>query len=177
MSQFTIEPSFPFLEFIHWAVKNYVPLTRKILSADVTKVIATINSEYLRKAFCLPVPNPNQNPIQFSEENNLVVIKALDSDQTYTFMSKMFGPDISPSNCTFPYDISLFIEAIQVVFALLSQILGLDSDKLVTKVMVGTVCLVSQSTEEFTLNFDQFLVERIASQLEIFHFERKVFNY
>ena len=43
--------------------------------------------------------------------------------------------------------------------------------------MVGVVCLVSQSKKEFALNFDQFLVERISSQLENFHTEGKVFNY
>ena len=64
LSQFTIEPTFPFLEFIHWVVENYAPSTKQILSADGTRVIATINSETLRKAFCLPVPNPNS--IQFS---------------------------------------------------------------------------------------------------------------
>ena len=92
-------------------------------------------------------------------------------------MSKMFRPDINPSNYTFPYDISLFIETIHVVFALLSQILGLDSDKLVTEVIVGVVCLVSQSTKELSLNFDQFLVEIISSQLENFHTKERVFNY
>ena len=143
LSQFTIEPTFPFLEFIQWVVKNYVPSTKKILSTDRTIVTATINLESLRKAFCLPIRNPNQNSIQFSEENNPVVIKSLDSDQTYTFMSKMFKPDISPSNYTFPYNISLFIKTIEIVFALLIQILGSNSDKLVTEVMVGTVCLVS----------------------------------
>ena len=107
----------------------------------------------------------------------MVVIKAIDVDQTYTFMSKMFRSDVSPSNYIFPYDISLLIETIQVVFALLSQILGLDTDQLVTEVMVGTFCLISQSTKEFTLNFDQFLVDRISYQLEHFHIEGKVFSY
>lgn len=68
-------------------------------------------------------------------------------------MSKMFRPDISPSKYAFPYDISLFIETIQVVFSLLSQILGLDIDKLVTEVMVGVVCLVYQSKKEFPRTF------------------------
>ena len=89
----------------------------------------------------------------------------------------MFRPDISPSKYAFLYDISLFIETIQVVFSLLSQILVLDSDKLVTEVMVGAVCLVSQSKKEFSMNFDQFLVEKISSHLENFHIEGKVFNY
>ena len=83
-------------------------------------------------------------------------------------MSKMFRPDISPSKYVFPYDISLFIETIRVVFTLLSQILGLDSDKLVTEVMVGAVCLVNQSRKEFSLNFDQFLVKKILPNLRIF---------
>ena len=119
LSEVTVEPTFPFPEFIHWAVKNYVPSTKQILSADGTRVICTINFESLRKEFFLPIPNPTQNPMQFSKESSLDVIKALNSDQVYTFMSKMFRPDISPSNYAFPYAISLFIEKIQVVFALL----------------------------------------------------------
>ena len=89
----------------------------------------------------------------------------------------MFNPDVSPSNFTFPYDITLFIDQIQAIFALLSQILGLDSDIYVTKFMVGTVCLVSQSRKEFALNFDELLVERISSQLKNFHGDGKNFNY
>ena len=92
-------------------------------------------------------------------------------------MSKLFKLDVSPSNFTFPYDITLFIEPIQIVFALLSQILGLDSDRYVTEVMVVTVCLVSQSRKEFSLDFDEFLVERISSQLNNFHSDGKSFNY
>ena len=58
LSEFTIEPTFPSLEFIHWEVRNYVPSTKQILSTNKTRVICTINGESLRKAFCLPVPNP-----------------------------------------------------------------------------------------------------------------------
>ena len=58
-------------------------------------------------------------------------------------MSNMFRLDASQSNFTFPYDIILDIEPIHVVFSLLSQISGLDSDIYVTEVMVETVCLVS----------------------------------
>ena len=78
LSQFIIEPTFPFSEFVHWVVKNYVPSTKQILSTDGTRVICTISFESLRKSFFLPIPNPTQNLIQFSEESILVVIKALD---------------------------------------------------------------------------------------------------
>ena len=92
-------------------------------------------------------------------------------------MSKMFRPDISPSKFSFPYDISLFSETLQVVFSLLSQILGLEEDKFLTDIMVGIVCLVSQSTKGFSLSFDQYLVERISYQLEHFQSDGKTFNY
>ena len=96
----------------------------------------------------------------------MAVIKALDADQTYIFMSKMFRLDVAHA-ITLSY----------MIFSLLSQILGLDSDQLVTEVMAGTICLISQSTKEFTLNFDQFMVDKISYQLEHFHSKGKVFNY
>ena len=175
LSQFTIEPTFPFPEFVHWVVENYVSSTMQILSLDGTRVIITINAETLRKAFCLPIPNFNSD--QFQEENSLAIIKSLNSDQLYSFMSKMFQPDIIPSNYTFPYDISLVIETIQVVFSLVSQTLGFENDKSVTAVIVGTIFLVSQYVKEFALSFDQYLVDKISYQLQHFHSNGKVFNY
>ena len=53
----------------------------------------------------------------------------------------------------------------------------LENDKSITKVMVGTVCLVSQSVKEFNLSFDQDLVNKISYQLEHFHSDGKTFNY
>ena len=69
-------------------------------------------------------------------------------------MSKTFKPDISPSNYAFPYDSSLFLETLQVIFSVLSQILGLEDDKTITEIMVGIVCPVIQSAKEFNLSFD-----------------------
>ena len=43
--------------------------------------------------------------------------------------------------------------------------------------MVGTVSLVSQSIKQFSLSFDQYLVEKISYQLEHFNSDGKVFNY
>jgi hypothetical protein len=86
----------------------------------------------LRKALCLPPIN--SDAVQFTEENSLAIIKALGPDQLYTFMSKMFKPDISPLNYAFPNDISLFSETLQEVFSLLSQILGLEDNKTVREI-------------------------------------------
>ena len=128
LSQLTVKPTFPFPELIHWSAKNYALSSRQILSADGTRVICNINSQTVRRAFNLLSIDSDQLPIQFSEENNLSVIKALDSEQTSNFMSKMFRVDVSPSQYSFLFDISLLIPPIQVVFALLSQSFGLESD-------------------------------------------------
>lgn len=98
----------------------------------------------------------------------MAIIKALSPDQLYTFMSKMFKPDVSPLNHAFPYDSSLFSEPLQGLFSILCQILGLEDDKTVTEIMVGIVCLISQSAKDVTLNFDQYLAKKIVHQLEHF---------
>ena len=63
------------------------------------------------------------------------------------------------------------------MFYVLSQILGLDGDKSVKEVMVGNLWLVSESKKEFCLKYDEFVVERISSQLDNFHSLGKIFTY
>ena len=125
-----MEPTFPYLEFVHWVVHTYVSYTKQVISYDGRRIIVSINPETLRKALCLPPIN--FDVVQFTEEKSLAIIKALSPDQLYTFMSKMFKPDISPSNYAFPYDNSLLSKALQAVFSMLSQILGLEDDMTVT---------------------------------------------
>ena len=74
----------------------------------------------------------------------------------------------------FPYDLSTFLDPIQSIFSLLSQVLGSDSDQLVIEVMVGTLVLVSQFTEPKVFGYEQFLVEIITSQQENFNNSGKV---
>ena len=175
ISQFSLEPTFPHPELVHWAVSNYIPSTKKLISYDESRIIVSINSQAVQKALCLLLPTPEV--VQFTEESSLDIIKALSPDQLYTFMSKMFKPDVSPTNHSFPYDSSLFSEPLQATFSILSQILGLEDDTKVTEIMVGIICLVSQSTKEINLSFDQYLVEKIAYQLGHFQSNGKVFNY
>ena len=62
-------------------------------------------------------------------------------------------------------------------FALLSQVLCLDSDRQVQEVMVSIVYTLSQSkTTSQDISYDEFLVENIHSQLMNFHSER-AFRY
>ena len=77
----------------------------------------------------------------------------------------------------FPYNLSSFLDPIQAIFSLLIQILGSDSDQLVTEVMVGTLILVIQFIEQRIFRYEQFLVKRITSQLDNFSNSGKVSSY
>ena len=43
LSQFIFQPTFPYPEFVHWVVQNYVPSTKQILSSNGSRVILTLN--------------------------------------------------------------------------------------------------------------------------------------
>ena len=58
ISQSALEPTFPYLELIHWAISNFVPSTKQVISYDGSKIIVSINSQAIRKALCLPLPTP-----------------------------------------------------------------------------------------------------------------------
>ena len=141
ISQFSLEPTFPHPELVHWVVSNYVPSTKQVISYDGSTITMSINPQEVRKAPCLSLPT--LEVFQFTKESSMAIIKALSPDQLYTFMSKMFKPDVSPANHAFPYDSSLFSEPLQATFSILSQILGLEDDTKVTEIMVGIICLVS----------------------------------
>ena len=57
LSQFSLEPTFPHPEFIHWVVHKYVSSTKQVISYDGSKIIVSINPKTLRKDLCLPPIN------------------------------------------------------------------------------------------------------------------------
>ena len=134
LAQFALEPTYPYPELVHWAVSNFVPSTKQIISFNGSNIILSVNAQTVQKALCLPLPTPEV--VQFTEEDSLAIIKALSPDQLYTFMAKMFRPEASPSQHAFPYGRSLFSEPLQAAFSILSQILGLEDNSKVTEIMV-----------------------------------------
>ena len=69
-------------------------------------------------------------------------------------MIKLLKLGVTETQDMFPYDLSSFLDLIQAMFSLLSQILGLDNDQTMTKVMVGTLYLVSQSNEQRDFRYE-----------------------
>ena len=83
----------------------------------------------------------------------------------------MNKPDVSIKGLAFPFENSIFQDPLQSSFSLMSQVLGLDDNSLVSEVMIGCLLEESQSKSPKCLNFDEFLAEKIHSQLENFHLE------
>ena len=108
LAQFTLEPTYPYLELVHWAVSNFILSTKQIISLDSNKILLSVNAQTMRKALCLLLPTPEV--VQFTEEDSLAIVKALSPEQLYTFMTKMFRRDANPSQHAFPYDRSIFSE-------------------------------------------------------------------
>jgi hypothetical protein len=84
LSLFSFEPTFPHPEFVHWVVHNYVSSTKQVISHDGSRIIVSINPQTLRKGLCLSPAN--SDVVQFTEEKSLAIVKALSTDQLYTFM-------------------------------------------------------------------------------------------
>ena len=72
----------------------------------------------------------------------------------------------------FPCQISVFQHPIHFLLSLFCQVLGLDDDSLVSEVMIGYLVHASHSKNSKSLNLDEFLDEKIHSQLEKFHLEQ-----
>ena len=82
---------------------------------------------------------------------------------------------MSHQNQDFPVDTNLFNKESKLVISLMSQFLGLDTDRYVTELLMILLFKVStsqsepQSSQLVFLKFDEFLAERIHSQMVNFH--------
>jgi hypothetical protein len=45
IAQFTLEPTYPYPELVHWAVSNFVPSTKQIISFDGSRIILSVNAQ------------------------------------------------------------------------------------------------------------------------------------
>lgn len=121
---------------------------------------------------CLYEPN-SQQPILFNEENLIRSFRQVENEVKLGFLSSLLNTDQHTEKVAFPSNLQDFKDYVKPFFALLSQVLGLDSDRKVQEVIVSLVYTLSQSkTTGQDINFDEFLAENIHSQLMNFHSER-----
>lgn len=73
----TIEPTFPFPDFIHQVEKNYVKSNSQILTSGGSRIVRTINFESIVSSLWLPSISVEQNVVLFSELTSLEAINTL----------------------------------------------------------------------------------------------------
>ena len=64
------------------------------------------------------------------------------------FLSRDLKIDQSIAGIVLPYNIDIFNEFVQPLFSLLSQVLGLDDDRLISEVMLGFLVKFCQSEKQ-----------------------------
>ena len=64
---FTVEPTFPFLEFIHCSTSNFSSVEKVIMKFDGSKVLYKISSQSIREELCFSELT-NEESIQFDEK-------------------------------------------------------------------------------------------------------------
>ena len=91
-------------------------------------------------------------------------------------MAEFLKPDQTIVDTPLTYNVKIFQEPMQSFFSLLSQILGHNDDTMVDEVMLGCLLKSSKLMPHKYLKFDEFLAEKVYSQLENFHMEKN-FRY
>ena len=103
----------------------------------------------------------------------------VDLESKNKMFQAIFKSPVPSKTLITPLSSKLFINPVVSDISLLSQILALDSDSTVSKVMLGVLLFSSQSTSG--IKFNDFLSKEINSQLEKFdlnkHFRYQVYLF
>ena len=101
------------------------------MDATKSKISCPIIPLVIRNNFFVPVEF-TQVSKEFNEESIIWYFMESTIEQKHVFFKTCFNPDILLQNHPFPIDSILFNEETQCVITIISQFLGLDTDKYVT---------------------------------------------
>ena len=131
------------------------------MNANGTKFLCQVNSQEIQDSLGL-LYSISKNVESFDEMEITRVFRESNVEVKSHFLSKILKLGQYVTILSLPYEIYIFQENVQLVFVLLIQILGLDNDKNVTKLMLGCLLKVFQSElVPVCLKFDEFLVKAI----------------
>ena len=107
----------------------------------------------------------------FTESEVLQVFKKTDPESKYKLFQIILNTPVPSETLITPLSSKFFINPVSSAFSHLIQILGLDSNIMVSEVMIGVLLYLSQYASG--IKFDDFLAEEIHSQLEKFDLDKK----
>ena len=111
----------------------------------------------------------------FNEEKLIQYFQEETLEYKQSFFTTYFMLYVFLQNQCFPVDFNLFNQETNFVISLMSQFLGIDTDRYVIEMLMSLILNVSKSHSEphssksVCLKFDELLAESIHSQLVNFH--------
>jgi len=175
---FNVKQTYPFPELVYWCSKMYCHTTYILQNHRRENLICAFTPQSIRAILGLP-EELFMNFFPFSEITMIDLFKSYDPRNKGQFLKVVLKPDIDVQSLKYPCLTSSFINEIQIVFSLLSQVLGLDHDREVSEAMPGFLMVyyeVDSSKGQVTVAFDEFLSDSINGQFANFQFLQK-FRY
>lgn len=137
------------------------------MNCNGLKVSCRINAKRIRDTFLLLEADIN-DPDQFNEEECFRFYNQVSHGEKLGFLAEFLRSDQTTIDTHLPYNVKIFQEHVRSFFYLLIQILGHNDDTMVDEVMLGCIFKSSKLMSHKHLKFDEFLAEKVHSQLEIF---------
>ena len=134
------------------------------MSRTNSKILCRIDEKVVRKVLSLPDNFP-VNPESFNEQVLIELYKNCETEIRCQFLSSILKVVQLLEGLFFPYNVSIFIDEVQLVMSMVSQVLGLDNDRHASKVILGFLLSIGSTDPESNLvrcfNFDELLAETI----------------
>ena len=170
MYYFSVEKTLYYPKFVEWCVNNYSPNKRVIMNKNATRILCQVNANVIYEV--LNVPNILLENTEPYWRTLVQVYRECKSKIKNVFLTWILKVGDVVESLSFPVDVCLFWEKVQLVLSILSQILGYDDDKSVTKVMIGFLLKTNlpepETNQVWCFGFDEFLATTIHFQLAYF---------
>ena len=132
------------------------------MSHTNSKLLCRIDVKYVRGMLSLPDSFP-VNPKSFNEQVLIELCKNCQTEVRCHFLSNILRVGQSLEGLFLSYNVSIFKDEVQLVMSMVSQVLGLDNDKHVSKVILGFFLSIGSTDNESNLvrcfNLDEFLAK------------------
>ena len=129
-------------------------------------------SHTIVKFVCEMLSLPDNFPVNTESFNEQVLIELYKNCETEVrcqFLSNIFKVGQSLEGLFFPYNVIIFKDEVQLVMSMASEVLGLDDDKHVNKVILGFFLSIGYTDHESNsvhcFNLDEYLSKVIHTQL------------
>lgn len=127
LCRFNLEQTYPFLELVYWCSVVYCHTAYILQNQKASKLLCSFTPQSIRATLGLPYEF-FLNSIHFSEVVMVDSYKSYDPKKKGKFLKLILKPDSDIQSLEYPCPTNNFREEVQVIFSLLSQVLGLDHD-------------------------------------------------